>query len=342
MQCRSRTGPESENFDGYVISSALGGIDRTKWNSLDDQNLADWRESPSPGTNNAIAELKPTTSTAIASGAPRQLGNVFKRPLATEFGTELEDIQFEYYTPDGETIQAEVIYEGVKKYNNLVLVVDPVDGDAILQNQSNLSVSIDGYNIHSASGSLLPNNGDWLSLEDQDINTWRESGESVNDLSELQSSGSMLLGGGTTINLGSPFKTVSMGGAQDLAFRYLFPGDSEFTDGFVVYRNVNFQPVVGDYNGDGTVNAADYTVWRDHLGASVPSGTGADGSGNGVIDAADYQVWKTNFGMSSSPGAAALATNPVPEPSSLQFLALAAAAIGCRRQIPWPKVRKPA
>ncbi len=23
----------------------------------------------------------------------------------------------------------------------------------------------------------------------------------------------------------------------------------------------------GDYNGDGVVKAADYTVWRDHLGA---------------------------------------------------------------------------
>ena len=96
------TGTESTTLDGYVISSALGGIDPTKWNSLQDQMLADWRESPSPGTQNAIAELKPTNSTAVTSGAPLSLGNLFDRPLATEFGTqELEDIQFEYYTPDG-------------------------------------------------------------------------------------------------------------------------------------------------------------------------------------------------------------------------------------------------
>ena len=92
-----------------------------------------------------------------------------------------------------------------------MLVVDPVDGDAILQNQSNLSVSIDGYNIHSDSGSLLPNNGDWLSLDDQGTGTWRESGQSINDLSELLSSGATLISGGATFNLGSPFDTVSNG-----------------------------------------------------------------------------------------------------------------------------------
>ena len=255
------TGTEAVNFDGYVIRSALGGIDPTEWNSLQDQMLSDWRESSSPGTENAIAELKPTTSTAVTSGVPLQLGNLFDKPLATVFGTqELEDIEFEYYTPDGRTIQAEVIYEGEKQYNNLVLVVDPVDGDAILQNQSNLSVSIDGYNIHSDSGSLLPNNGDWLSLEDQGSGTWRESGETVNDLSELLPTGSTAISGGTTFNLGSPFKTVSSGGVEDLSFRYLFPGDSEFTDGVVVYRDVDFQ-LVGRATTTATEVSTRPTTW---------------------------------------------------------------------------------
>ena len=54
--------------------------------------------------------------------------------------------------------------------------------------------------------------------------------------------------------------------------------------------------IPGDYNGNGTVDAADYTVWRDTLGQIGPSLT-ADGNANHQIDAGDYQVWKENFGV---------------------------------------------
>jgi hypothetical protein len=59
----------------------------------------------------------------------------------------------------------------------------------------------------------------------------------------------------------------------------------------------------GDYNLDGTVNAADYTVWRNSLGQEVSKYSGADGDGSGVIDAGDYGVWKMNFGNTTPPGA---------------------------------------
>ena len=326
------TGTQPVNFDGYAIRSVLGGIDPTQWNSLQDQMLADWRESSSPGTENAIAELKPTTSTAVTSGVPLHLGNLFDKPLATVFGTqELEDIEFEYYTPDGTTIQAEVIYEGEKRFNNLVLVVDPVDGDAILQNQSNLSASIDGYNIHSNSGSLLPNNGDWLSLEDQGAGTWRESGETVNDLSELLRAGSAALSGGTTLNLGSPFKTVSSGGMEDLTFKYLFPGDSEFTDGVVVYRDVNFVPLGGDYNGNGVVDTADYVVWREAQSQGLTS-LNNRGPFTGPVGPNDYNFWRSRFGLTSGSGSA-VSSAVVPEPSTWMFVVVAIGAVVMRKPL---------
>jgi hypothetical protein len=51
--------------------------------------------------------------------------------------------------------------------------------------------------------------------------------------------------------------------------------------------NVTVQP--GDYNGDGIVDAADYTIWRDSEGQTVERrGLGADGDLSGVIDTADY------------------------------------------------------
>ena len=56
---------------------------------------------------------------------------------------------------------------------------------------------------------------------------------------------------------------------------------------------------LGDYNGDDVVDTADYTVWRNTLGATVTAGEGADGNGNGVVDVADYVMWKENFGSTT-------------------------------------------
>ena len=102
----------------------------------------------------------------------------------------------------------------------------------------------------------------------------------------------------------------------------------------------------GDYNGDGVVNAADYTVWRDTLGQSASSGLWADGSGNGIVDQADYDFWKQHFGQSAqitfnltAGAASASAVNAVgvPEPSSCWLCLIGCAiALGiatCRRTI---------
>jgi hypothetical protein len=76
----------------------------------------------------------------------------------------------------------------------------------------------------------------------------------------------------------------------------------------------------GDYNRDGTVDAADYVVWRDHMGAEGASLI-ADGNRNGKIDQADYDVWRANFGTTTS-GNLANGTDPVavPEPQAAAML----------------------
>ena len=82
--------------------------------------------------------------------------------------------------------------------------------------------------------------------------------------------------------------------------------------------------LAGDYNSNGVVDAADYTVWRDSLG-KVGSGLPADGDHDGRIESGDYVVWQSNFGASG--GAAisdAIASTTTPEPSG-PALALAAA-----------------
>jgi len=85
----------------------------------------------------------------------------------------------------------------------------------------------------------------------------------------------------------------------------------------------------GDYNGDGIVDAADYTVWRDSLGTSGSS-LAADGNNNGKIDSGDYDVWRTNFGRTKGAGGGANAA--VPEPATLWMLLAGILTICCRRR----------
>jgi hypothetical protein len=71
----------------------------------------------------------------------------------------------------------------------------------------------------------------------------------------------------------------------------------------------------GDYNVDGTVDAADYTVWRNALGTSgIEPYSGADGDGSGKVEAADYDVWKSQFGQTlmTGTGSGVVATTQVP------------------------------
>jgi autotransporter-associated beta strand protein len=84
----------------------------------------------------------------------------------------------------------------------------------------------------------------------------------------------------------------------------------------------------GDFNGNLVVDAADYTVWRDHLGAPDESSLNGNGNGSGGVDQADYDLWKTNFGH--TPGSGALGAAAVPEPATCLLLVLAGVCVAGR------------
>lgn len=60
-------------------------------------------------------------------------------------------------------------------------------------------------------------------------------------------------------------------------------------------------PVLGDFNRDSVVDAADYIVWRHSLG-KTGIGLAADSDLNGVVDAADYDFWRSQFGQGAMSG----------------------------------------
>jgi hypothetical protein len=86
--------------------------------------------------------------------------------------------------------------------------------------------------------------------------------------------------------------------------------------------------VAGDYNNNGTVDAADYVVWRN----ASPTATLPNDPTPGTVDASDYATFKANFGKTAGSGAG-LDGGAVPEPAGV-VLALAGLLIasGFRRR----------
>ena len=195
---------------------------------------------------------------------------------------------------------------------------------------SNGTLDVRGYSITSESGSLNPIQ--WNSFQEQGIadqgagagNTdpndgvgWEQFSDGASDVvGEFNLLSSTLFGSGIDldVNIGNLFT----GGTNELLHDLLL--EVELTSGaFQVYTATYFEgeALPGDYNGDSVVDAADYTLWRDNLGASDESAF-APGTGNGGgIDSSDYDFWRARFGNSAGSSTGNLAVGGVPEPGSV-------------------------
>ena len=117
------------------------------------------------------------------------------------------------------------------------------------------------------------------------------------------------------------FRDVASLQIDQMYFSTFFGGSSEiweasrdefaYYDDFVIAED--FITIPGDYNIDGKVDAADFTVWQDNLGAAA--GSLPNDFDGGVIGQAQYDTWRANFGESTD-----WTFNPpqfaVPEPAS--------------------------
>jgi hypothetical protein len=98
-----------------------------------------------------------------------------------------------------------------------------------------------------------------------------------------------------------PFGFSEASGTPKVTYRATFSDGSSS----ILTATLN-QPISGDFNGDGTVNAADYVVWRKGLGT--------------IYTQSDYNDWRAHFGQSAGSGAGASVNTAVPEPTTLVLL----------------------
>jgi len=98
----------------------------------------------------------------------------------------------------------------------------------------------------------------------------------------------------------------------------IYRADQDVDELFELYSIDLGGHVDGDFNDDGIVDAADYTVWRDGLG--------------GKYSLDDYGVWKSHFGERAGEGAGGSggrngAFSAIPEPSGWVLVGSALAAV---------------
>jgi hypothetical protein len=327
MSLSNPAGAATVGFDVYQIQSAMGALNPATWTSIAPAN--GWFQA-NPN-HNVLSELHPSGTANIAASSSISLGTPWAPP-SLPFGTDNEDVTFQFSVPGGGYVNGQVQYVGVPT-NNLTLNVDPATGQAQIINGSNKTVTIDNYTINSPSGSLKFANGTWNSLQDQGTSggNWFEANASSKQIAELLTVGGLTIAPNAKINLGVPFNTA---GQQDLVFRFALTNN-----------------LPGDFNGNGVVDAADYTVWRDNLGSSSNAPLHGNGDATVGVGPGDYIVWKSNFGataLASGPpalttgrilysplvaGAGSMSGSTVPEPETAWLLAigLSLVAIGRRK-----------
>jgi hypothetical protein len=78
----------------------------------------------------------------------------------------------------------------------------------------------------------------------------------------------------------------------------------------------NAAPIAGDFNRDGSVDVADYIVWRKSMD-QIATNLAADGDLNGRVDSGDHAIWRSQFGRAAGGGSVAFSA---PEPSSVALM----------------------
>lgn len=215
----------------------------------------------------------------------------------------------------------------------LDLIINRATGAMTLTSPGTQSIDLVGLSLKSASNSL--DISDWQSVTENydadsgtplvDANdTWLKLNEEADDLSEA-TFGTSTIVAGQTIELGTAFV---LGATEDIEAEYADPDTQRGLPILVRYTGqtpANLLP--GDFNNDGTVDAADYVVWRSNVGNTVTLAN--ETMSNGRVTEEDYRVWRSNYGATNSLASQASA---IPEPTGLLLACIASLPFTMRRK----------
>ena len=294
-----------------------------------------WTKPVAPGANsvNGLFEVKVPDMTPpidntdaynLTSVPSVSLGTGFSRTGVAaniaNFGIDGEDLVFEYSSPFGGIQRGQIVYQGTKFENDLVLRVNPNSGQAFIKNDSLVTLKFDGFSILSSTGDL--NGAGFTGLG----GSWQTSSPTTaSAITQTNLTGSTTLAPGAQLAIGDISSTNFTTGAAQAGLSFQFILAEALAGGGAP---------AGDYNGNGVVDAADYVVWRKTGGSAT-----------------DYTTWRTNFGATggaappettfrvgsvvfdTSAGAGAgIDASSIPEPSTGWLLLAALSAIGTHQR----------
>lgn len=223
--------------------------------------------------------------------------------------------------------------------DQFVLEVNTVTGDLAIKNTGALAqgLDIDAYEIASQGGSLSSPGFSGLSglagfptaSSDNLGDGWELGlGSGSNLLTEAYLLGDSSVAIDADLSLGAGYNASV--DARDLTFSYSLENGTKIF-GAVEY----FVPlgITGDYNSDGTVDAADYTLYRDNLGSD--SSLLANNLIPGNVGPAHYSQWSDRFGETI--GSTVSVSVPEPTTASLALFAVALFSLGSHAKLrsPW-------
>lgn len=209
------------------------------------------------------------------------------------------------------------------------LTADVVNGGAVLPGSSPGALSITGNYAQTDDGVLSIDLASAGSFDKLVVNGDIEYG----GLLEVKT-----IGGYQPV-VGAVFDVIDWTGAKSGMFEFLslptLGAELEWdlsqleSSGMLSVVAASADVLAGDYNNDGSVDAADYAVWRNALGGmgSLQNETASIGA----VDGEDYSAWKANFGAVGNAGGGANAT--VPEPHFVVLLLTAVAFVTRVRRI---------
>jgi hypothetical protein len=183
---------------------------------------------------------------------------------------------------------------------------------------------------NSVSGNLSLTAGDSLAIRIGGTSPGQFDTLSIGGNATLAGALNVSLQGGFTLSFDDTFEIVDIIGSTSGMFEGLgetaLVGNYGGTDLFITYTGGDgndvdlFAPGAwpGDYNHDGTVDAADYVVWRKGVNvASTPD---------------NYNLWRANFGRTTGSASSTAAGASVPEPATFALVLLSSLSLACRRR----------